>query len=397
MSFSKRRTVLAAAVTITAMVGSVAIAGSAASAATASEQLSGKRYVALGDSYAAGYGLPPYSATPAPGCLRSADSIAHRIAATYGLDLSDVSCTGATIANVVSSPQTVAGAPVPVQLDAVTNDTTLVTVTIGGNDSRFSSVLSSCVAASPAGPLLQDPTAANCAAQYGSQLGAAIQGVVEPALDGMLAAIRQKAPGAALIVLGYPALAPSDAAVPATGCFSSALGTGVPPLPQNAFPFTEVDRSYFAGLSAQLDAAQRASAARNGATFVSVLEASDTHSQCTGSTEPYLNGVTLQSLTPPTLAEGAMHPNAAGASFLTAQLSAAIDEAFPETAAGPAAGETPPATPVGADSSATVSASGPTRELAATGTDALSGTVIGLLALVTGSAALMARRRRRSV
>ncbi|MGO4299214.1 SGNH/GDSL hydrolase family protein [Leifsonia sp. RAF41] len=384
------------------MVGSVAIAGSAASAvtstgATASEQLSGKRYVALGDSYAAGYGLPPYAATPAPGCLQSADSIAHRIAATYGLDLSDVSCTGATIANVVSSPQTVAGATVPVQLDAVTNDTTLVTVTIGGNDSRFSSVLSSCVAASPAGPLLQDPTAANCAAQYGSQLGGAIQGVVEPALDGMLAAIRQKAPDAAIIVLGYPALAPSDAAVPAAGCFSSALGTGVPPLPQNAFPFTEVDRSYFAGLSAQLDAAQRASAARNGATFVSVLEASDTHSPCTGSPEPYLNGVTLRSLTPPTLAEGAMHPNAAGASFLTAQLSAAIDEAFPETAAGPTAGQTPPATPVGADSSAIASATGPTGELAATGTDVASATVIGLLALVTGSAALMARRRRRSV
>lgn len=383
---------LALAATLAAALVTTMAATSPANAATTEEQLAGKRYVALGDSYAAGFGLPPYSATPAAGCAQSADSIARRIADSAALDLTDVSCTGATIANVVSIPQTVPGATVPVQLDAVSSDTALVTLTIGGNDAGFSTVLPGCAAASPAGPLLQDPASPSCAAKYGNQLGAAIQGAVAPALDAVLAGIRLKAPDAKIVLLGYPALAPTDANTPGGGCFSSALGTGQPPLPENAFPFTDADRPFIASLSAQLDAVQAAAAQRNGVTFVSVLDETDAHTPCAATATPYLNGITLQSIAPPTLAAGALHPNSAGAAFLAGRLHAAIAQLFPPTT--DPAPTAPVASPTGgAAATPSTSATGSTAQLAATGAEALPAALLGVVALLLGGALLVVRRR----
>lgn len=92
-----------------------------------------KRYVALGSSMAAGPGIKP----PAPGAPwqagRSARNYPHLVAARLGLDLTDVTYSGATTAHVLRDHQNGA----PPQIDALDGSEALVTVTIGGNDAGY--------------------------------------------------------------------------------------------------------------------------------------------------------------------------------------------------------------------------------------------------------------------
>lgn len=89
-----------------------------------------KRYVALGSSMAAGPGIKP-SADGAPfRAGRSARNYPHLVADRLGLDLVDVTYSGATTAHVLHDKQNGA----PPQIDALDGSEALVTVTIGGND-----------------------------------------------------------------------------------------------------------------------------------------------------------------------------------------------------------------------------------------------------------------------
>jgi len=91
------------------------------------------RYVALGSSMAAGPGIRP-SADGAPfRAGRSARNYPHLVAEQLGLDLVDVTYSGATTANVLTDPQNGA----PPQVDALDGSEDLVTVTIGGNDAGY--------------------------------------------------------------------------------------------------------------------------------------------------------------------------------------------------------------------------------------------------------------------
>ena len=87
------------------------------------------RYVALGSSMAAGPGIrPPVLGARFAG--RSARNYPHLVAEKLGLDLVDVTYSGATTANVLTESQHGA----PPQVDALDGSEALVTVTIGGND-----------------------------------------------------------------------------------------------------------------------------------------------------------------------------------------------------------------------------------------------------------------------
>ncbi|MBY0290378.1 MAG: SGNH/GDSL hydrolase family protein [Mycobacteriaceae bacterium] len=89
-----------------------------------------KRYVALGSSMAAGPGIRP-RAKGAPFLAgRSARNYPHLVAERLGLELVDVTYSGATTANVLAEPQPGA-AP---QIEALDGTEDLITVTIGGND-----------------------------------------------------------------------------------------------------------------------------------------------------------------------------------------------------------------------------------------------------------------------
>ena len=87
----------------------------------------GSTYVALGSSFAAGPGIRPITHRRAG---RSARNYAHQVAETLSLHLVDVTCSGATTADVLRSWR----GRQPPQIDAVTPDAKLVTITVGGND-----------------------------------------------------------------------------------------------------------------------------------------------------------------------------------------------------------------------------------------------------------------------
>ncbi len=109
-------------------------------------------YVALGDSFAAGDGVPVQGTGPAM-CARSSADYPHVLAAALGLALDDVTCSGATTADVLG-PQRSSDTSVPAQTDALGPDDALVTLTIGGNDLGFSGIVARCLAATPWGPTL---------------------------------------------------------------------------------------------------------------------------------------------------------------------------------------------------------------------------------------------------
>jgi lysophospholipase L1-like esterase len=93
----------------------------------------GSRYVAMGSSFAAGPGLTPRAPASPRRSGRSSGNYAHRVARALGLDLHDVTYSGATTSDILAS----SAASQPAQLAAVTPDTRLVTITAGGNDVGF--------------------------------------------------------------------------------------------------------------------------------------------------------------------------------------------------------------------------------------------------------------------
>jgi lysophospholipase L1-like esterase len=96
-----------------------------------------KRYVALGSSMAAGPGIPPRARDAPLRAARSAANYPHLVAERLGLDLVDVTYSGATTANVLTDRQHGS----PPQAGVLDGSEVLVTVTIGGNDVGYAPLL----------------------------------------------------------------------------------------------------------------------------------------------------------------------------------------------------------------------------------------------------------------
>jgi lysophospholipase L1-like esterase len=96
-----------------------------------------KRYVALGSSMAAGPGIQPRAAGAPLWSGRSARNYAHLVAERLSLELVDVTFSGATTAHVLAEHQH----RQPPQISALDGSESLVTVTIGGNDVGYVSLL----------------------------------------------------------------------------------------------------------------------------------------------------------------------------------------------------------------------------------------------------------------
>ncbi|TLF30708.1 SGNH/GDSL hydrolase family protein, partial [Microbacterium sp. 5K110] len=324
-------------------VSAFLVAGAPATAAV--PDLTGRSYVALGDSYAAAWGLPLAATQPGPGCDQSDQNYPHLLAAEFGFALDDRSCGGAVIANVVDTPQSVGGGTAPAQSDSLDADTALVTLTIGGNDLGFWNIGQMCVALSAAGPVvgsIDGQTHATCREQFivdtpsgpVNTLSTQIDTTVAPALTSALAAIQARAPHAEIIVIGYPALAPDSAHTPSGGCYSGLFqGLG---FRTNAFPYTDVDVTLLHETETHLDEAMAAATVAAGATYVSLAADSVAHTPCNPS-DSYVNGITL-TLSPDSIPvsglpfggvrRGALHPNAAGAAFASDQAAEAVRELF---------------------------------------------------------------------
>lgn len=315
------------------LLGSAAATPPAQAASTGSTT-EGLAYVALGDSYSAGYGLQPLADQPVPGCAQSAQDYPHQLAAALHLDLTDAACSGALTANITTTAQNTGQGTAPPQDAALSSSTRIVTLTIGGNDLGFTQIATYCAAASANGPLLLHLNESDCRSHYTApgpdNLQDDLDTTVSPDITAALAAIRTRAPHAKVFVLGYPALAPDTADTPAGGCFRPILGYPPPP---DGYPFTNTDVPFLLQTEQSLDDAIRTDTLAAGDTFVSTLPASLTHTPCAASTQPpgapWINGLSLASLLPPRLQPGALHPDAAGIAYLTTQLTATVKNAFP--------------------------------------------------------------------
>jgi hypothetical protein len=105
---------------------------------------SGITYVALGDSYSSGEGNPPFEAgtnTNDDRCHRSAAAYPHILASTYATHPPlFFACSGATTDDMAAKFNTE-----PSQLTKVGSDANLITLTVGGDDAGFSSVIKACI------------------------------------------------------------------------------------------------------------------------------------------------------------------------------------------------------------------------------------------------------------
>ncbi|NYV78733.1 SGNH/GDSL hydrolase family protein, partial [Streptomyces sp. UH6] len=194
MGKSRRRALsgLAALGAAALMVGG----GAAPSPATPAE-----RYVALGDSYTSAPGVPRQIDAD---CARSDRNYPSLTARSIGAaSFRDVSCGGATTAEMWRSQRSN-----PSQLTAVTKDTTLVTVQIGGNDIGFGEIMSTC------GSLgATDPGGAPCTAHYtagGTDVLADRIAGAAPLVEKVLDAVHARSPRARVYVLGYPPILPES-------------------------------------------------------------------------------------------------------------------------------------------------------------------------------------------
>ncbi|MCB1672673.1 MAG: SGNH/GDSL hydrolase family protein [Gammaproteobacteria bacterium] len=154
----------------------------------------GAKYVALGSSFAAGNGVPAQLGS----CGRSDHNYSNLVAAALNLSITDVSCSGATTDNILHTPQR-EEAP---QIQAVTPDTKLVTVTIGGNDINYTTSTFAC-----AGTSADEHCAANLDRAAIDQAVSQLPAKLAATFD----AIRARAPQAAIVVVTYPRVFPIDA------------------------------------------------------------------------------------------------------------------------------------------------------------------------------------------
>lgn len=161
-------------------------------------------YVALGDSFTAAPGVGEPTGPAA--CFRTDANYPHLLAERLGLDLTDVSCAGATSRDLRSPQPLVENGA---QLDAVTSGTDLVTLGIGANDDGlFAALATRCVGLAGFG---QEPRSQSCVddARFAEDRLAAELAALSRETVRSVRAIRKRAPEAEVVVVGYPQLVPS--------------------------------------------------------------------------------------------------------------------------------------------------------------------------------------------
>jgi lysophospholipase L1-like esterase len=224
--------------------------------------LAADNYVALGDSYSSGVGTNSY--TLSSSCKRSTYSYPYLLSKQRpNTSLTFVACSGATTTDVVNS-----------QVSAVNGTTNIVTITIGGNDLGFASIIAKCVQS-------------DCNATLNSTRATA-DATLTPRLNTVYAAIKARtAPGARVVVLGYPRLFSSASCFGTTGISAS-------------------ERSNANLLSDEIDRVTGLDAAAYGFTYKSATSAFTGHAVCSSSA--WLNGLNLFNSTE------SFHPNRTGQS-----------------------------------------------------------------------------------
>jgi lysophospholipase L1-like esterase len=199
----KRRLLGGIAALILVLAGLFGSATAPAQAMTLPAGVAVHPYVALGDSFAAGYGLPAKGDPASVACSRSNLSYPELLNGFKSLKkLTFVACSGAFTGDLLSPNPATGDAP---QLAALAPNAGTVTLTIGGNDSGF--YLLGCLQDGSCNLDQIGATAAVALRALGGQ-GDAQDAWGRPVVSivSLLAAIQQQAPGADIFITGYPEL-----------------------------------------------------------------------------------------------------------------------------------------------------------------------------------------------
>ncbi|WP_129843569.1 SGNH/GDSL hydrolase family protein [Streptomyces sp. RFCAC02] len=253
-----RRLVTGAAAAALAL-GAAALAPTAAAAAPA--PAAATAYVALGDSYSSGNGAGSYDAASGD-CRRSDNAYPSLWAEANDPDSFDfAACSGARTDDVIAD-----------QLGPLDADTTLVSISIGGNDAGFGDTMQACVLQGTSACLEAIDTA-----------NAYIADTLPGELDTVYDAIAEAAPNAEVVVLGYPRMYKLNG--------SCLLG------------ISEQSRAAINGASDNLSSVISKRAADHGFTYGDVRPAFSGHEICSG--DEWIHSVTLP-------IGDSYHPNAEG-------------------------------------------------------------------------------------
>ncbi|RSM79546.1 SGNH/GDSL hydrolase family protein [Kibdelosporangium aridum] len=140
-------------------------------------------YSALGDSYSSGTGSRTYY-SDSGSCQRSPYAYPVLVAQQKGATLTFAACSGARIADVQNN-----------QLGSLNASTAYVTVSAGGNDAGFRSVITQCA----------KPWPYTCTTEI-NNANNTIRNTIPGRLDSLYNAVRSRAPNARVTVVGYPRL-----------------------------------------------------------------------------------------------------------------------------------------------------------------------------------------------
>lgn len=226
------------------------------------------RYVSLGDSYSAGGGLLG-GVEP---CGRAPGAYPSLVAQQAVLTGTFTACNGATTGDVLDREQHPGEGR---QIDDVPADADVVTVSIGGNDIGFGPVITECV------------IGRQSCVRFDRQVTAELAALA-PRLRRVYAGVRERAPGAEVLVVGYPRLV------------ADPDQTGL----ETCAGLTAEEARWVRQKGADLDRVVRGAADAAGVRFLDAASAFAGHEACTA--EPWMAGVSL------TTAVSSFHPTAAG-------------------------------------------------------------------------------------
>jgi len=268
-------------VVLVSLAGALSVGAAGASAAN---------WAGLGDSYAAGPLIPNQQLSPL-GCLRSDHNFAHLAAAALGRSLADASCSGAKTDDM-TAPQDVTPGQNPPQFNALTTDTQIVTLQIGGNDIGFTSILENCATANPFAHPCRDKYVVNGHDTLADKIAA-----TAPKVATVLQGIHARSPGARVFVVNYAAILPETG----SGCW-----------PQVPIAFADVP--YLRSVEKNLNAMLAQQAAANDARIVDDYTASIGRDACKSSSTRWVEPLV------PANAAAPFHPNARGEAGIAAEV-----------------------------------------------------------------------------
>lgn len=196
-------------------------------------------YAALGDSYSSGEGAYDYDEqSDENGCHRSGNAYSQGVGGEYDFqgDKSFVACSGAVTDDILEDRK---NGEAPQLEDANINQgTTLVTLSIGGNDLGFGDTIQACATDPDLHWPTEDAAESNGCTQQEDEIRGKMKDLFGPPEPSQytktLEAIHEKAPNARIVVVGYPRLFPD-------------------PPHDGEDTFNEVDQEFLNGIGAEVN------------------------------------------------------------------------------------------------------------------------------------------------